>query len=173
MKRLLVVVDFQNDFVCGSLGFEKAKEYEKKIVHYIKEYKNNGDDVFYTMDTHQNDYLKTYEGIHLPIEHCIEGTTGWELYGETKELLKDCLCFKKETFPSLSLANYLTDKDYKDILLVGLVSHICVLSNAIMIKSALPQTPIKIDIHATGSSDEKTHQESLNVLKSLQIEIIE
>ena len=83
MKRLLIVVDYQNDFVSGSLGFEKAIQLEKSIVETIKEYQNNNDEVIYTMDTHPQNYLETYEG---------------------------CLCFKKETFPSLDLANYLKDK---------------------------------------------------------------
>jgi len=127
MKRLLIVVDYQNDFVSGSLGFEKAIQLEKSIVETIKEYQNNNDEVIYTMDTHPQNYLETYEGQHLPIEHCIENSKGWELYGEVKNLLQDCLCFKKETFPSLDLANYLKDKKYQDITLVGVVSHICVL----------------------------------------------
>jgi len=173
MKRLLIVVDFQKDFVDGSLGFEQAKTLEEKIVKYIQEYQNNNDEIVYTMDTHQEDYLETYEGVHLPIEHCIENTEGWQLYGQIKDLLNDYLCFKKSTFPSLDLANYLKDKEYQDITLIGLVSHICVLSNAIMAKAALPQTPIRVDIRATGSSDEKVHMESIDVMRSLQIEIIE
>ena len=173
MNRLLVVVDFQNDFVCGSLGFENAKLLEKHIVSVIQDYQNHDDDVIYTMDTHQDNYLDTYEGKNLPIKHCIENTEGWELYGQVKELLQNCLCFKKPTFPSLALANYLKDKDYESITFVGLVSHICVLSNAIMAKAALPQTPIRVDLRGTSSIDENVHQKSIDVMKSLQIEIIE
>lgn len=173
MKRLLIVVDFQNDFVSGSLGFEKAKELEDHIVHLIKEYRMNGDEIIYTMDTHPQNYLESYEGQHLPVEHCIENTEGWELYGKVKDLLHDYLYFKKPTFPSLDLAYYLEDKEYKDITLVGVVSHICVLSNAIMAKAAQPDTPIRIDLKGTASADEKVHQESIDVMKSLQFEIIE
>ena len=172
MKRLLIVVDYQNDFVVGSLGFEKAKEIEQRIVELIKEYQMNNDEIIYTMDTHPEEYSKTYESKQLPVPHCIEHTKGWEIYGEVKELLQDHLCFKKPTFPSLDLAYYLEDKEYKDITIVGLVSHICVLSNAIMAKAAQPETPIRIDLKATASHDEKTHQASLEVMKSLQIELI-
>ncbi len=172
MKRLLIVVDFQNDFVDGSLGFEKAKLLEDHIVQLIKTYQENQDEIIYTMDTHQENYLETYEGKALPVEHCIEGTEGWQLYGEARNLLKNCLCFKKATFPSLDLANYLKDKEYQDITLIGLVSYICVLSNAIMAKAALPQTPIRVDLRGTGSVDEKVHEKSIDVMKSLQIEVI-
>ena len=158
MKRLLIVVDFQNDFVNGSLGFDQAKELEKPIVELIKEYQKNNDEVVYTMDTHPQNYLNTYEGKHLPVTHCVENTEGWQLYGQVKGLLKNARCFIKPTFPSLELAEYLKDKEYQDITLVGLVSHICVLSNAIMAKAALPQTPIRIMMNATSSIDLETHK---------------
>ena len=173
MERLLIIVDYQNDFVCGSLGFEKAKSLEKHIIQLIKEYRMNGDEIIYTMDTHTAHYLDTYEGKHLPVEHCIENTEGWEVYGEVKELLHDSLYFKKPTFPSLDLAYYLEDKEYQDITLVGVVSHICVLANAIMAKAAQPETPIRIDLAGTASADEDTHQKSIDVMKSMQFEIIE
>lgn len=173
MKKLLIVVDYQNDFVNGSLGFAKAIDLEDHIIHLIQEYQSRGDEVIYTMDTHPDYYLETYEGKHLPITHCIQNTEGWQIYGKARELLKDCLCFQKPTFPSLDLANYLKDKQYEDITLVGVVSHICVLSNAIMAKAAQPNIPIRIDLSGTASADENVHLKSIEVMKSLQIEIIE
>lgn len=173
MKRLLIVVDFQNDFVNGALGFPEAKNIEPKIIQYIKQYQENNDEIVYTMDTHQQNYLTTYEGQHLPIAHCIEGTQGWEVYGQAKDLLKDCLCFCKDTFPSLDLAQYVKTQEYSDITLVGLVSHICVLSNAIMVKAAQPNIPIRVDLKATSSVDTQTQQKSIDVMKSMQIEILE
>lgn len=173
MKRLLIVVDYQNDFVCGSLGFEEAKELENHIVHLIKEYRDHNDEVIYTLDTHPDTYNETYEGKHLPIQHCLKNTEGWQLYGSVKDALKDCLCFEKPTFPSLELANYLKNQQYQDITLVGVVSHICVLSNAVMAKAAQPNIPIYIDLKGTASSDVETHQKSIDVMKSMQFEIIE
>ncbi|MEI3535450.1 MAG: isochorismatase family protein [Bacilli bacterium] len=81
-KRLLIVVDYQNDFVDGALGFEKAKELEPYLVNLIEEYKKNNDDIIYTMDTHQENYLQTEEGKYIPVVHCIRGTKGHELYGK-------------------------------------------------------------------------------------------
>lgn len=172
MKKLLIVVDYQNDFVCGSLGFPQAQELESYIVQLIQDYQDHHDDIVYTMDTHHEDYLHTYEGIHLPIQHCIENTQGWQLYGQVRDLLQGYPCYKKETFPSLALANDLSKKTYEKVTLVGLVSHICVLSNAIMAKAALPTTPICVDLKGCQSSDSQTHQKSIDVMKSLQIEII-
>ena len=172
MKRLLIVVDYQNDFVNGSLGFEDAPKLEERIVQLIKEYKSNNDEVIYTMDTHYDNYFETFEGLNLPVKHCIDQTDGWQLYGKTKELLSDCLCFKKPTFPSLELGEYLKDKEYSSITLVGLVSHICVISNAIIVKAAQPNTPIYLDLKATSSVDLETHQKCIDVMKSMHFKFI-
>ena len=174
MKKLLIVVDFQNDFVSGSLGFDKAKELDEKIYKKIIEYKNNGDLVIYTFDTHHDDYLSTVEGKYLPVKHCIDGTLGHQLYGKVQTTFdKDNdVYFKKETFPSLDLGNYWKGKDYESVELCGLVSHICVLSNAIMVKAALPNTEIYVDKNLTSSAFETLNNECFDVMKSLHINVI-
>ena len=86
MKKLLVVIDYQNDFVNGSLGFEKAVALEEYLVDLINRYHHNNDDVIFTYDTHQENYLETQEGKNLPITHCIENSKGWQLYGKINEL---------------------------------------------------------------------------------------
>ena len=140
MKKLLIVVDYQNDFVDGALGFEGANKLDEVIANKIKDYKKNNYDVIFTFDTHDEDYMQTEEGNNLPVKHCIKGTIGHELYGKVKKCFdKDRdVYFEKPTFPSLELANYLKDKEYEEIELCGLVSNICVLSNVVMVKSALP-----------------------------------
>ena len=173
MKKLLIVVDFQNDFVDGSLGFEKAVELDDLIYNKILEYKNNNDDVIYTFDTHDDDYMDTVEGKHLPILHCLKGEYGHELYGKVKTLFdkeKD-VYFEKPTFPSLELANYLKNKDYKEIELCGLVSNICVLSNVIMVKAALPNSTIIVDKTLTNSFDEILNDYTFEILKGIQVEV--
>ena len=168
--KLLIVVDYQNDFVIGSLGFSKALEIENNIVEKIKAYHH----VIFTLDTHQNDYLtNTLEGKKLPVSHCIEGTFGWEVYGKVKEYLnKADKVFVKNTFPSLELANYLKDKAYEEVEICGLVSNICVISNAVMVKSALPNARIVVDKNATASFDEKLNEETFDILKSLHVDVI-
>lgn len=172
MKRLLVVVDFQNDFVCGSLGFEKAKELEKVILEKINEYKN--DDIIFTLDTHEDDYLNTIEGEHLPIKHCIKGTSGHEIYGKIKEISKNYPCIEKETFASKELLHFIENKPftYESIEICGLVSDICVISNAIIAKAASPKSKILVDKKATSSANLQMQEMAFKVMQNLHIEVI-
>ncbi len=98
MKKLLVVIDYQNDFVNGSLGFQEAVALEDYLADLIKEYHNNNDDVIFTYDTHQKNYLTTQEGKNLPVAHCLENTEGWQLYGKIHDLAKNDKKIIKETY---------------------------------------------------------------------------
>ena len=167
------IVDFQKDFVDGSLGFEGAEALDERIAEKISMYRKNGHDVVFTFDTHFDDYSETQEGKNLPVKHCIEGTKGWEIYGKTGGMrLKEDKIFKKNTFPSLELAKWLEAQDYEQIELVGLVSNICVLTNAVMAKAALPEAQIIVDAQCTASADENIHQKALDVLEGIQIKVV-
>ncbi|HHU24233.1 MAG: cysteine hydrolase [Bacilli bacterium] len=173
MKKLLIVVDFQNDFVDGALGFPGAEKLEEIIVEKIQSYRQNNYEVVFTLDTHQPNYLETEEGRKLPVPHCLEGTKGHELYGKVKDLVIPIdQVFIKETFPSLDLGNYLRGKDFDEIEVCGLVSNICVLSNAVIAKAACPDAQIIIDAKATQSYDSQLHKASLDVMKGLLMEVI-
>ena len=173
MKRLLVVVDYQNDFVDGALGFQGAELISHNIAELIKEFRNNGDEVVFTYDTHGADYLETVEGQNLPVPHCIKGSQGWELYPEINELLGDSKVFEKPGFGSNDLGHYIERNKYEEIYLCGLVSDICVFSNAIIAKAfSSPYTKIKIVRNATSSFDLEMQEKSFDVLKHLHIEII-
>lgn len=174
MKKLLIVVDYQNDFVDGALGFEGANKLDEVIANKIKDYKKNNYDVIFTFDTHDEDYMQTEEGNNLPVKHCIKGTIGHELYGKVKKCFdKDGdVYFEKPTFPSLELANYLKDKEYEEIELCGLVSNICVLSNVVMVKSALPNAKIIVDSKATDSFDKKLNEYTLEILKGIHVKVL-
>lgn len=169
MKKLLIVIDYQKDFVDGSLGFECAKTLEDGIASKIEEYKN--DEIIYTLDTHYENYMDTYEGKKLPVPHCIKGSRGHELYGKIKNLLDGKRCFEKNTFPSLELGKYLEGKDYDAIELCGLVSNICVISNAVIAKAACPEAEIIVDSRLTASADDNLHQKALDVMKGLHITV--
>ena len=166
--KLLVIVDYQNDFVDGALGFPGAEKLDEKIVSLIPNY----DDIVFTLDTHTEDYMKTEEGKYLPAPHCIKGTKGHDVYGKTKEYLnKAKAVFEKETFPSLDLGIWLKDHPYDEIDLCGLVSHICVLSNAIICKAALPNSHITVLKDATDSYDKVLESKTFSVLNGIMIEV--
>lgn len=174
MKKCLVVVDYQNDFVSGSLGFEKAKELDSKIAKLIEKYHNNSDDVVFTLDTHYDDYMNTNEGKFLPVPHCIKGTIGHNLYGKVSHSVKESdLLFEKNTFGSDKLFEYLKNNRYSSIELVGVVTNICVISNAVIAKTAQPEAEIIVNKNLVASNDDKLNDEALSVMSSFQIKITE
>lgn len=174
MKKCLVVVDYQNDFVSGSLGFEKAKELDSEIANLIEKYHNNSDDVVFTLDTHYDDYMNTIEGKSLPVPHCIKGTIGHNLYGKVSHSVKESdLLFEKNTFGSDKLFEYLKNNRYSSIELVGVVTNICVISNAVIAKTAQPETEIIVNKNLVASNDDKLNDEALSVMCSFQIKITE
>lgn len=183
MKRLLIVVDYQKDFVDGSLGFEGAADLDGCIAEKIASYRATGDDVAFTFDTHHRDYLKTQEGKNLPIEHCIDGTPGHELFGEVALMMRDSdTVFKKPSFGSAELferlrssqriADSVGSQPFSSIELVGLVSNICVISNAVLAKTACPEVPVIVDASCTGSGDARLHEAALDIMEGLQIQVI-
>lgn len=173
MKKLLIVVDFQNDFVDGTLGFDKAKSLEPKIMEKLRQYKLSGHDVIFTMDTHDEDYSETQEGKNLPIKHCIKGTNGWWLYGAVDDFWgQNDLAFPKNTFGSLDLANHLKGCDYDSVELVGLTSNICVLSNAVLVQSALPGAKVIVDASCVAGPDDVLNKKALDIMQGLFIEVI-
>ncbi|MCH3964433.1 MAG: cysteine hydrolase family protein [Clostridium sp.] len=173
MKRILLVVDYQNDFVKGSLGFDKAVELEDRIAEKIEQYKNNGYEVVFTFDTHGEDYLSTQEGKNLPVRHCIKNTEGWNLYGKIYHMFDDdTKGFEKVTFGSMELANYLSKGGFQSVELVGVVSNICVISNAVLAKAALPEAEIIVDALCTASNDESLNEKALDVMSGMQIKVI-
>ena len=174
MKRLLIVVDCQKDFIDGALGFEGADAIIPGIIERIASYKASGDEVVYTMDTHTTDYMNTQEGRNLPVPHCIKGSEGYRLTPALEEPLSDCRGFDKPTFGSLELANYIASNasDYSSIEVCGLVSNICVVSNAMLAKAAAPEVQIIVDSKLTASFDTKLHQATLDVLGGVQVKVL-
>ena len=171
MKKLLIVVDYQNDFVSGSLGFEQARAIEDAISAKIRAYRAAGDDIVCTLDTHEDDYLQTQEGRKLPVPHCLHGSEGWQIYGKAARLLEDYPKFEKPVFGSASLFDYLRKIPYASIELCGVVSNICVLSNAVLARTAQPETEILVDAACVASNDPSLNEAALAVLRGLQVAI--
>lgn len=182
MKRLLIVVDYQNDFVDGALGFAGAEKLEAPIAARIDEYRARGDQIAFTFDTHDKNYLQTQEGKNLPVEHCISGTDGHRLYGCLESKISDLdKQFEKKTFGSDALFEWLREANesavgvgglpFESIELVGLVSNICVVSNAVLAKTACPEVPIIVDAACTASFDAAMNEKVLDVLQGLQVQV--
>ena len=172
MKKLLIVVDYQVDFVVGSLGFDKALTLEDGIVDKIIEFENKGDDVIFTLDTHYDNYNETIEGENLPISHCIKGTDGHKLYGSVLEMSLPHIVFEKETFGSYKLFDYLKENNYSTVALCGVVTNICVISNAVIAKSALPNSEIVIYKDLVASNDEVMEEKAFEIMKNLHMKIV-
>lgn len=172
MKRLLIVVDYQKDFVSGALGFPGAELLDDAIAKKIADYRAAGDVIAFTLDTHGGDYLETQEGKRLPIPHCVAGTDGWELFGETaKRRRPEDPVFEKNTFGSAALFDWLRKQDFDVIELAGLVLNICVISNAVLAKTALPEAEIVVDARAVGGGDAALLSKALDVLENLQVTV--
>ncbi len=172
MRKLLIVVDMQNDFIDGSLGTPEAQAIVGNVAEKIKTYPS--EDVFATRDTHGPGYLDTQEGRNLPVEHCIKGTPGWEIRPEIAELLAGARIVDKPTFGSTELAEIIAgiaEKEEISIELVGLCTDICVVSNALLLKARMPEVPITVDpLCCAGVTPEK-HDAALVTMASCQIGI--
>lgn len=170
MKQALIVVDYQNDFVTGSLGFPEAAALRQPISQKIEQAREAGADIIFTYDTHDDGYSTTQEGKKLPVPHCLKGSDGWKLDPAIEVLRRpEDPVFEKGAFGSFELAAFLKGKQYGQIELCGVVSNICVISNAVLAKAALPEAEIIVDASCTASNDPVLHQKAMDVMSGLQI----
>lgn len=172
--NVLVVVDMQNDFIDGALGTKEAVAIVPKVLKKVNQWDGL---VFYTRDTHEKDYLDTQEGQKLPVPHCIRGTEGWELHKDIKKCVVGAeFVIDKPTFGSGELANLLVElndeQGVASIMLVGLCTDICVISNAMILKAVLPEVPIAIDAECCAGVTLESHEIALKSMETCQIEII-
>ena len=175
-KRFLIVVDMQGDFIDGSLGTPEAKAIVPAVIQRVKEAKEAGDIVIATLDTHGDDYLETREGRWLPVPHCIRGTEGWRIASGLVALLDGCEQVQKTAFGSIRLPAIIeeqaADADELQIELVGLCTDICVISNALILKTAFPEADIIVRRNCCAGSTPEKHEAALQVMASCQIDVI-
>ena len=173
MRKILVVIDMQNDFIDGSLGTKEAQQIVPRVVEKMKEY--DPWNIYLTRDTHYENYLDTQEGRNLPVEHCIEGTHGWQLNDAVAKAAEKATVIDKPTFGSNRLAGLLMTERAQEALeieLVGLCTDICVICNAMMIKGALPEIPVRVDSRCCAGVTPASHETALAAMKMCQIEIL-
>ncbi len=173
MKKLLVVVDMQNDFIDGVLGTSDAVAIVPGVVRKIDTWDG---DLAFTMDTHGDDYLLTNEGKHLPVIHCVKNTPGWEMNGEVKSAIQKrfphASCYRKPAFGSLALAKDIAREAYLYIEFVGLCTDICVISNVMLAKAADPEAQIVVDASCCAGVSPASHHNSLEAMKVCHVEVI-
>lgn len=169
--EFLIVVDMQNDFIDGALGTREAQAILPRVAEKIRAFPGR---VLFTRDTHDTDYLETQEGALLPVSHCIRGTHGWELHPLMEGLRKEPVV-DKPTFGSVELGRLLQDADQEEpigsVTLVGLCTDICVISNALLLKAFLPETPVIVDASCCAGVTPESHQRALEAMKACQIQI--
>ena len=172
MKKVLIVIDMQNDFIDGALGTPEAQAIVPNVKKKIEEYKSHGDEIIFTRDTHHPNYLDTNEGEHLPVEHCIYGTNGWEICEELD--VKYPFVINKGTFGYLewgTLLQLFNSKNLK-IELVGLCTDICVVSNALILKATFPEAEITVDANCCAGVTPESHEAALTTMKMCQVNVI-
>ena len=170
--KLLVIVDFQNDYVIGSLGYPEAEQLEAPILRKIQSYLLNEDEVVFILDTHAADYLYTEEGRSLPIPHCIKGSEGHGLYGKAARIAKFASAvFEKGTYGCEALSEYIRDGDYETIELCGPDLNSGVIANAVIAKTASPYSAITVDAECCRCFDPVLNEKTLDVMESMSIRV--
>ena len=172
MRKILIVVDMQNDFIDGALGTPEAlaivDNVKRKIAGFPKE------NVIATLDTHGEDYMDTQEGRRLPVPHCIRGTEGWKIRADIAELLDGAKLYEKPTFGSTRLAEdlkELSEREAIELELVGLCTDICVVSNALLLKAAMPEVRVSVDPSCCAGVTPEKHLAALETMRSCQVEV--
>lgn len=170
--KTLIVIDMQKDFIDGSLGTKEAVGIVDNVKKKIEEYLKNGDEVIFTRDTHQENYMDTNEGRHLPVIHCIEETEGWEIRPELIDAVKksgsgNVTIINKPSFGYTGWGDF----EFEEVELVGLCTDICVVSNALILKALFPEIKISVDAAACAGVTPESHNAALTTMKMCQIEI--
>lgn len=166
MKRTLIVVDMQNDFIDMALGTKEAVAIVPNVKVKIEEYLKRGDEIIYTRDTHGENYLETPEGKKLPVPHCIKDSKGWEIAEGL--YVEGCKIIDK---PNFGWANWREEK-LEEVELVGLCTDICVVSNALIIKATFPNAVVKVDKTCCAGVTPESHSAALTTMQMCQIDVI-
>lgn len=168
MNKLLVIVNAQNDFITGPLGFDGASEIEEKILSAIDDY----DAFAFIMETHDDDYLNTIEGSYLNTPHTIKGTEGHNLYGKLNNLKDKALkIIESNSFGSKELGLWLQDNFFDEIDMSGIYSHIQVMENAFIAKTYSPNSKIRIRRDLCMSNDKVYEEYAFDLMRSNHIEV--
>ena len=174
MRKLLIVIDMQNDLIDGALGTKEAEAIVENVKAKIRS--DDPHDIIATRDTHEVNYLETQEGKYLPVEHCIRGTAGWEVRPDIAELLTDARVYDKPTFGSTKMAADIAEmaaREEIELELIGLCTDICVVSNALLLKATMPEVKITVDPACCAGVTPESHEAALKTMQMCQIQMTE
>lgn len=176
MRKILIVVDMQNDFVTGALGSEDAQKILPGVRAKIDAYHKEDAEVIFTRDTHGEDYMQTNEGKHLPVPHCIKGTDGWQICSElTDGVTSEYKTVDKPTFGFLGwkdvLASETADGSDLDIEMIGVCTDICVVSNALILKALYPEATVRVDAGCCAGVTPEAHAAALVTMRACQVDV--
>ena len=172
MRKILIVIDMQNDFIDAALGSQEAVSIVEAVKEKIRSYP--AADVIATMDTHGDNYMDTQEGKYLPVPHCIKGTDGWQIRPDIAELLTGAKIYEKPTFGSTAMAadlKAISEKEEIELELIGLCTDICVVSNALLLKATMPEVKISVDPACCAGVTPEKHLAALETMRSCQIRV--
>ena len=167
-KKLLVVVDMQNDFVTGALANKDAEKIVSDINDKVKFFDG---DVAFTRDTHFLNYMETQEGNKLPVPHCIWNTEGWQIVSGI-EVPANAKIFDKPTFGSINLATYIKDNQYDEVVFCGVCTGICVISNVALVKAFCPETKVIVLENLCACVTPESHKTAIEAMKTFQVDIV-
>ena len=178
--EVLVVIDMQNDFINGALGTKEAEVILPKVINRVKAAAILNEFVIYTQDTHDVNYLDTQEGTFLPVKHCIRATDGWQLPEELQDAINKCANarIEKEAFGTFAIMNTLKtfeqelEYEVDSIEICGLCTDICVITNALLLKTAFPEVVIHVEANCCAGTTPEKHKAALEVMRSCQINVI-
>ena len=176
MRKILIVIDMQKDFIDGALGTREAVSIVPSVISKMKTY--NRKDIYATRDTHEENYLQTQEGLNLPVRHCIRGTAGWQLHPDIQALVAEDHIIDKPSFGSIELGRLMhqlavEQQGALEIELIGLCTDICVVSNALIIKAFLPEVKVSVDGKCCAGVTPERHGAALETMRSCQVNVIE
>ncbi|WP_026660747.1 cysteine hydrolase family protein [Butyrivibrio sp. AC2005] len=173
MKKVLVVVDMQNDFITGALRNEEGIAIVPYVKEKIEKAKEAGETIIFTRDTHGDDYMQTEEGKNLPVPHCIKGTEGWNIIDELNADENASLIIDKETFGSEKLAEYMKKNadEIEEVEFVGVCTDICVISNVLLTKAMIPNKKIHVDARGCAGVTPQAHNTALAAMTACHIKI--
>ncbi|WP_295714341.1 cysteine hydrolase family protein [uncultured Mitsuokella sp.] len=170
MRKVIVVIDMQNDFIDGALG---TKEAQAMLPHLVAKLEREKDALLiFTQDTHSKNYMETQEGRNLPVPHCIKPEKGWEIAPSLQPFVKKAAAvIEKLAFGSLELPKAVAKLQPDEVELVGLCTDICVISNAMILKAAFPELPVAVDASCCAGVTPASHDNALQAMKMCQVDI--